>query len=322
MNYKSIEDLSHDLINGLHKIPHDIDLIVGVPRSGMLVANMLAMLMNKQFTDVDGLLNDRIIGFGSSKTNIYGGVIKSVKDCHKVLIVEDTVASGNSLKAVKKKLEEAKLPLKLVYFVAYVEPGKEDMVDCFLETVGQPRLFEWNIFHHYIIENSCMDIDGVLCDDPTEEENDDGEKYINFILNAKPKIIPTRKIKYLVSSRLEKYRKETEEWLRKNHVEYGELIMLNATAEERRAKGLHGKFKAEFYKNHDSALFIESNKYQAAEIYEKTNKLVYCTENNVLYDGDSKYKLIYETIPSTTNKIKAVLAKSPLVMKIYKAIKK
>ena len=48
-----------------------------------------------------------------------------------------------------------------------------------------------------------MDIDGVLCADPTPEENDDGEKYRHFLLNAPPLFIPKVTIGTLVTSRLE-----------------------------------------------------------------------------------------------------------------------
>ena len=37
------------------------------------MANLIALIMNLQVTDVDGLLSDHIIGAGSSKTNYYGG---------------------------------------------------------------------------------------------------------------------------------------------------------------------------------------------------------------------------------------------------------
>ena len=38
INYKTYNDLYADIIKNIHKIPHDIDMVVGVPRSGMLAA--------------------------------------------------------------------------------------------------------------------------------------------------------------------------------------------------------------------------------------------------------------------------------------------
>ena len=220
MNYKSFEELNTDILKSIHLIPHDVDLIVGVPRSGLLVANMIALILNKPLTDLEGLLSERIIQSGSTKK----GGVDSIKECKKILVVEDSVASGASLQSAKDRITESDLRCDILFFAAYIEPEKEHMVDVFLDVLPQPRMFEWNIFHHWMIENSCVDIDGVLCIDPTEEENDDGEKYVEFLRTAPPRFIPTRRIKNIVSSRLERYRTNTEEWLENNGVEYENLF--------------------------------------------------------------------------------------------------
>jgi len=157
-------------------------------------------------------------------------------------------------------------------------------------------MFEWNIMHHPRLDEACVDIDGVLCLDPSEDENDDGVNYIAFITNARPLIIPSSKIKHIVTSRLEKYRPQTEEWLRRNGVQYQHLHMLDLpTAEERRRLKMHHKFKADVYSgDREARLFIESEAEQAREIMLATNKPVYCTADNVLYaPGENLPKFIY-----------------------------
>ena len=42
MNYRNIDDLNHCILQHLSILPRDFDLIVGVPRSGMFPANLLA----------------------------------------------------------------------------------------------------------------------------------------------------------------------------------------------------------------------------------------------------------------------------------------
>ena len=42
MQYRTIADLSALVRANIHKVPHDIDIVVGVPRSGMLPAMMIA----------------------------------------------------------------------------------------------------------------------------------------------------------------------------------------------------------------------------------------------------------------------------------------
>ena len=65
------------------------------------------------------------------------------------------------------------------------------------------------------------------CVDPTPEENDDGPRYREFLLNAQPLFIPRTEVGTLFTSRLEKYRPEIMAWLKKNHVKYDKLVMLD-----------------------------------------------------------------------------------------------
>jgi hypothetical protein len=123
--------------------------------------------------------------------------------------------------------------------------------------------------------------------DPTEEENDDGPRYIEFIRNTKPLFSPKYKIGAIVTSRLEKYRAETEEWLKNNGIDYEQLIMLDVPDKATRQRlGLHAKFKAEIYDKIGGQLFIESDDGQAQYINQATNKPVYCTGSNCFYDSD------------------------------------
>ena len=144
-------------------------------------------------------------------------------------------------------------------------------------------MFEWNYMHHWALEYCCMDIDGVICEDPSIFQNDDGVNYLQFIQNAPPKFIPTQKVGYLVSCRLEKYRKDTEEWLKKYHVEYGELILADhITARERALCFNHAGYKAEIYKKTKALLFFESDYSQALEICRISGKPVFCVVNREL----------------------------------------
>ena len=79
-----------------------------------------------------------------------------------------------------------------------------------------------------------MDFDGVLCRDPTEEENDDGDKYRYFIANVEPIFKPSVEIGWIVTSRLEKYRDLTENWLKKKvKIVFLQLIIGRKELEEK-----------------------------------------------------------------------------------------
>ena len=81
------------------------------------------------------------------------------------------------------------------------------------------------------------------------KQNDDGKNYVDFLLNAKPHILPSYKIHSLVTSRLEKYRSYTEQWLKKHNILYENLIMLDLPDKDSRLKlNAHAAHKAAYYK--------------------------------------------------------------------------
>lgn len=283
INFVSFDMLNKLLIQNLSRIPRDVDVVVGVPRSGLLLANMIACYINKPLTDVDGVLAGKLFGAGISNKTM--NFVKNFSDVKKILVVEDSAASGNSINQVKNRL--APVNVEKIYLAALVEPRSINAVDLYFAVVPQPRMFEWNFMHHDFLRYCCVDFDGVLCEDPTDEQNDDGEKYRDFILNAAPKFIPSRPIGWIVTARLQKYSKETVSWLKKYKVQFDSLVMLNLeSAQQRRALGIHANFKAQVYASvNDTFLFIESDTHQAQTIAQLSGKQVYCVENSMTYGG-------------------------------------
>lgn len=274
MNYRNIFDLNNVILKHLNIIPRDIDLIVGIPRSGMLPANLLALYLNKPYTDIHSFVNGHIYKAGER------GQFFDVNQYKKILVIDDSIASGNAIIKAKKLLLDVESHFELSFCAIYIVPGKEELVDYYFESVSLPRYFQWNIFNHTTLDKACFDIDGVLCVDPTQDQNDDGPNYVDFILNAAPLYIPGSNIGTLVTSRLEKYRKETEVWLVKNNVKYNQLVMLDLPDMRARQKSnSHGQHKANIYRSSEYNLFFESSLQQALEINKLTGKPVFCTEN-------------------------------------------
>lgn len=274
MNYRTISDLNQVILKRLYILPRDIDLIVGIPRSGMFPANLLALYLNLPVTDLGSFLNGHIYKAGER------GRFIDIKQFKKILIIDDSIASGSAMLKCKEEVKPLEKMFDIKFGAIYVIPGKEYLVDYAFDIVPLPRYFQWNILNHSTLQKACVDIDGVLCVDPTTEQNDDGERYIDFLLHAKPLYIPGAKIGTLVTSRLEKYRKETETWLEKNNVKYNKLVMLDLPNKEARQKAnCHASHKAKEYQAGSYALFIESSLSQAVEINQITHKPVLCTEN-------------------------------------------
>jgi orotate phosphoribosyltransferase len=258
-------------------------VIVGIPRSGMLAASLLALHLNLPLTDVQGLIDGRVLQAGPRYTGAVTGLLDEVAN---VLVVDDSILFGRQLQAVKERIGAAGLPHSVRYAAMYPAPGSEHHVDLFFETVETPRCFEWNLMHHpWVLSKTCMDIDGVLCRDPTPAENDDGPEYQRFLQGADRRYLPSAPVRWLVTSRLEKYRAATEDWLAAHGVEYEELLMMDyADMAARRAANAYAPFKAEVYERTGAILFVESSAKLAPEIARLSGKSVFCTETRKMID--------------------------------------
>ncbi|PYZ95083.1 phosphoribosyl transferase [Salipaludibacillus keqinensis] len=286
MIYKTYSDLSNLILNKISLLQgEDYDLIVGVSEAGMVPAYMIALYLNKHCCDLETFTCNHKLKAGISRNPKVN--IEYPFEAKKILLVEDTNDSGHSFNEKINRVPNLVKKAISTICIYSSKPLRND-VDNFLEYIPGDFAFEWNIFHENFTSNSCFDIDGVLCVDPSGEQDDDGEKYKEFLINAALLLKPKGKIKYLVTSRLEKYRKETESWLLKNEIEYEFLIMLDLPSKEERQKlNMNAIHKAEALNNSKQELFYESSHVEAFKIHELTQKPVYCMETNKLYSKET-----------------------------------
>ena len=97
MNFKSYNDLSNDIKNNISKIhTGNYDLVVGFPRSGMIPAHMIALYLNTHVTDFESFLNNKSLKCGLTR-NVRVN-LKKPHDAENILLVDDSIYSGNSIK--------------------------------------------------------------------------------------------------------------------------------------------------------------------------------------------------------------------------------
>lgn len=282
MNYKSYGDLSEDIAASLFRVHgKGYDLVVGIPRSGIIPANMVALGLH---IDVVGLpdfianqpLKTRLRRKGESRPS-------TAWDAKRVLLVDDSVITGKTVQEARDAIPDS-CPCIIDTLAIYADPDGKQHVDIHFYTLESPRAFQWNLFTPAVLSRACVDIDGVLCVDPTAHQNDDGAQYIAFSNNAELLFLPAGRIGCLVTNRLEKYRSQTETWLKQQGIEYERLVMLDLPSkEERQRQGVHSTHKGLFYKNSDYTFFIESDASQATSIAKIAGKAVYCCEDNRVY---------------------------------------
>ena len=292
MKFVTLADLAATIRRNVHTIPHDVDFVIGVPRSGVIAAGIIAEFLNAPLIDVDSFAKFGALPTGGRRSRFHR---RPVTEKPRVLVVDDTIFHGWSLRETKNKLAPfaRRYGFEFVYMAVFLE-GPNDGVDIWLEDLRRYTdgyttfvLYEWNIFHHVpkFMGECIYDIDGVLCLDPPDERS--GRPYMDYIPNAVPLFTPTVKVGELVTYRLERYRDLTEWWLHNQGVTYGALTMFPAKSyDERAGMGISpAAFKADIYRLRPWAkLFVESDDRQAREIYGLTGKPVYSVETNKIYE--------------------------------------
>ncbi len=197
MHYRSISDMNSAILRNAHRLPRGLDLVVGVPRSGLLAANLLALMANVRLTDLDGYVEGRVYTTGVTKAS---GMREARAARRKVLVLDDSILHGGAMATARARVEAAGLDDEVTFAAVYGPHPSHPQADLVFEAVPNPRLFQWNFMHHKLLEQSCVDIDGVLCHDPTQDENDDGPAYLRFMTDARPLYHVTHPIGTLVTS--------------------------------------------------------------------------------------------------------------------------
>ena len=294
--FRSMDDLHRDVVAWSAELPADIDVVVGIPRSGLLAASVLALHRQVPVADLDGLVAGRHLGGGRRLGQ--QGEAPALASARRILVVDDSVYSGAAMRAARAAAAAAELTAPVDFAAVYATRGATHHVDHFYAVVPQPRVFAWNVLHHECLVDSCMDIDGVLCRDPSDVENDDGPRYREFLETVPVRYVPSVEVGCLVTSRLERYRPETEAWLARAGVRYRRLVMHPATSgAERRAAGDHGERKANVYLSTDAPLFVESDLAQAVTIAGISGRPVYCTDvAQMVYPGSTVEQLSTPTV--------------------------
>lgn len=158
MKYVSFNKMHEIIKKNLDKIPDDIDLIVAIPRSGLIPATYISLMKNIPMCNVETLINNRLYEYGNTKnTNDF---ISNANDAKHILLVDDSSYSGNSLKEAKEKIPKH-LIRKCTSLVTIVNENTKNMCDIYFEEINSARIFEWNLFHHKYLNYAAIDINTI-----------------------------------------------------------------------------------------------------------------------------------------------------------------
>jgi hypoxanthine phosphoribosyltransferase len=297
-NWVSFTDLSRDVAELSGRLPRDLAGVIGVPRSGMIPASMLAVRLHCHLADSDSFAaTGGFYGAGSrmaKKPQPAGG---------KVLLIDDAVRQGTSIKAAMERIAASAVcrPFRVLTCGMYTIAAAKnwDWLDYVGRIVRVRRVFEWNFTSHPGTNHWGWDMDGVICPDPSKPEEDEAA-YVKHLTGAPSLHLPRCNIYAVVTGRLKKWREHTAQWLADHGLAnrrwlrrqgitledwkagggrfYRKLIMYPAeTAQERRRDKGIGQWKGEVFCDLKCNLFVESDPRQAEAIHAISGKQVLCT---------------------------------------------
>lgn len=273
----STQQLVADTLTLVGRLPSDLSAIAGIPRSGMLPASILATLLH---LPLFSLCRQRgLIPIGHGKR-----LHEAQHSAGPLLVIDDSVNSGKAMWQARQTLLSAALQVAPLFAAVYCRPESIGCLDYYARLAPLPHLFEWNLCNCLQAKGIAFDFDGVLCDDFSGHEEHE-EEYLAFLETARPRWLPRRHpVPLIVTARLEKYRPQTEAWLRRHRIEVRQLVMGPwRDLHERRRAFRAGPYKGAAYLATQCSLFIESDERQAAEIFEHTGRPVLCAASGRLF---------------------------------------
>lgn len=252
--------------------PTSYDVIVGIPRSGSLVAHILALKLGKPVTTPELLHENRYWMTPQAER---------VPESKRILLVDDSISKGGKFQENLALVRSTHPEWDVTTGALIVTPEVKHLVDLYYMEIPQPRLFEWNMLH---AKKGVLasDLDGVICENCPPGVDVDEVLYADWIRTAKPYLIPAFEIDVIVSSRLARYRKETEDWLMRHEVRYRELILWDIGSKQE-ASGKHAQHKIDTLFKIKPEMFWESNIFQAREIWRATRIPTLCIDEMKLF---------------------------------------
>lgn len=279
---RSVHHLDKLIVKNLHRIRAiPADVIVHCPRSGTIPASLIATYLCKPFCSVEEYCH----GIVNTRKSQY-------KDLNRILLVDDSIATGKQMGDFIRKIKAARPDTKIYTLAAYSFSGAKYTLNptLVLDTHDDPEyIYSWFMWKTFRLKSCAVDFDGVLCRDAEPHEDDDGEKYMEFLSNAELKLKPFEydkgrdRIGAIVTGRLEKYREQTVAWLSKHGIKYDRLIMCPAATKEERRALSPARWKASVYADPKYKLFIESSEKEAKIIAGLTKKPVWCIDTGEGY---------------------------------------
>lgn len=251
LSFRGTGDLHRAIVEGIPSLPANLDLIVGVPRSGMLPASILSHLLDLPLTDVDGFLEGRLLRRGSSTAAIADGAV--VDRARSVLVIDDSIGHGVQLQQVATRIAPRSAGRTLYLAAVFATPSGAALADIVFERLPWGRVFSWNLLHHRLLAECWVAADGILWDRRSAPSHDN---------DPAPIWRPTTRIGWIVTAQPATEVDRVRAWLEAHSITYDRLVMsarpLGAPATLR--------YMARGYRRSPARLFITDEAEHAQQV--------------------------------------------------------
>jgi orotate phosphoribosyltransferase len=258
------------------KLPADTTGIIGIARTGMVPAALIAAHLHLPLGEVETFIRSGGLWLGHGVRYPYGEPAAGP-----LAIIDDGVSvRGTAMRTARNRLRLA-FPGRQFVTAACFVPNRNTWIDYWAESVEERDCrLQWQLLNNDLVGQYMVDFDGVLCHDPPHGETDDEARWTAIFRDARPLYLPRWKpVGAIVTCRLEKYRDISQQWLRRQRAQYAQLIMCPAgsVAQREAMRRKYGQWKGQIYRDAaEMQLFVESCPYQAAEIRRASGKPVLC----------------------------------------------
>lgn len=251
------------------------DSLCGIPRSGLLVANIMSIRMGLP------------LYLASDLGPVYAGGGLRVRrrqetpeNPRRMLLVEDSTASGHSFREIEGKWgEETLRAVGAVRAAVYATPDQVPHLAEFHRELPLPHWFAWNLLWNPFVMDAWkvgVDFDGVLCPDFEWSQDDDGWRYLAAMKSRRCLVPRGCHFHAIITARLEKYRPQTSDWLERFGITTDNLVMGPWRNNQERAGACIGSWKADHCDRLGVGMFVESDGDQARVISARRPQPVLC----------------------------------------------
>lgn len=219
VRYRTVGEMCNRVTASLGMLPPDLDMVVGIPRSGIIAATMITLYRNLPMTDMEGLFEGRMIKSGHRSIE---QINNAGRKC-KALVVDDSVASGSQMRAARERLKQLEDRFDFIFAAVYVTKSGAELVDIGMEVCPTPRFFQWNVMNHPYMERSCVDVLALL--QPEVSQQAVSSRQLPELWDKAPLFKPKYKFNTLVLPVSQSERERAEQWLIDHGLSFSRLLL-------------------------------------------------------------------------------------------------